>query len=360
MKRFLFILLLLYGCSENKNIHQTYKVSNKALQDISLRKVDSFQIKTPDSVTIGSLKYRFVISPDGSRMAFADRLLKRVIITDRNGNMLRVYGKEGKGPIEFLSISTWAFDEKNNLLVYDARQSFIKIFEAEGALKSTISIQPDLQSNSLDMYARNSRIYRGIVESKFAPKERWKSKMMLVMDYNGRQQELMGAYDPYVKKAPHYVTALLVDIDFKSQKLYATHKNSYRIQVFNLETGERLAYFGFISPHYEILAEKINPFAGRETITSKLLNQSITSNLDITSRYILLHFIGLTKRHAETQNQKYLDKYLNIYSKKDHSFISEVKLPYYLGEVYDDKLFLVENNNPDHFTVGVYKLALNK
>ncbi len=360
MKNFTLYLILLitWGCSEK--IPQEYVISTATKKNITLQKINSIRINTPDSIIIADLEYAVAISPDGSRMAFFDDILKRIIVTDRSGTMITAVGGEGRGPEELMRVSGWTFNEDNELIVYDWSQRLIKIFSTEGKLKKAYSFfgNETLVTNTSRIYSRNSLTYSGVVEAKYAPQQRWQSKMLVVMNYQGERIKLIGKYDPYLKVAPLYMNTPLFRIDFQKSKVYTTHKNSYRVQIYDLKTGERLAYFGYISSSYNIAEEKINPFAPSPQVHKKLTQQSITEDLYITSNYILHNFTNITEKFNKTRNPQYINNFITIYDKRTHSYLAEVRLPYFLAEVYKDRLYLIENDHPENFTVGVYELEM--
>lgn len=357
----LLLLLLLFGCSFQDNDYQGYQKSNKNLKSIILNKIGSFTINTEDSILIGNLLSPFVINKNATRIAFYDLLRKHFLITDNNGNVLYIVGKPGRGPSEFVSVQGWDFDENNNLIVCDAGQRMIKIFDSDGKLKKAFSIFENeaLSSSGRGLFVKDSLIYIGILEMKHWDIDReniGESNLIAVFDYNGKLIDTIGQYDPYTEKANYYGSSPQIYINFNFHKLYATHGNSYRIQIYDLNNNKRLDYFGFKSTHFKESPEVIEYYYSTVKIFDMSLNQSFSNGIFLTSNYIIFFFENLSERWNQTRNSKYKEYFINIYNRESHDFVSEIFLPYELATVHKSKLYLIEDYNPNSYTIGIYEM----
>ena len=71
------------------------------------------------------------------------------------------------------------------------------------------------------------------------------------------------------------------------------------------------------------------------------------------------YFINTTKKYVEYRSQDnlhYLNYFVDVYDKKNHDFIGELSLPGYLAAVKKDKLYIIANPNPAHYTIDIYKI----
>lgn len=356
----IFLFLLTSSCSSEVEPIKQFSVSAVEKQPLKIKYIRSFQFRNPsDATVIANLFSSFTINNDGSRLAFYDLLYNHIVITDNIGNLLFIVGKQGKGPQEFIDISSWNFDDYDNLIIFDQGQRMVKIFDQRGEHIKSVKVfsNEELLEYSRILFARDSLIYMGVLEARYSNFENIEdSKLIGVLDYNGKLRKLIGTYDPYVTLATMYTSQPIFDIDFQKRKIYSSHMNSYRIQIFNLKANNRLAYFGYKSPHFIESAEEISPFAPKYKRREMALNQSFTKGLYVTDKYILLYFYNLTEKWYKTRSPIDKEYFISIFDKKKHNFIGEIRLPFSLGSVHNNRLYLVENNNPDNYTVGIYEL----
>src|SRR5699024_2468250 len=286
------------SCSFQPEEYEDYIVSEKNIRSIELNKIRSFTIKTGDRI-IGDLLTHFAVSKDGQRMAFYDILSSHMLITDNQGHILYSIGKKGKGPQEFVQVRGWNFDEQDNLIIFDEAQRQLKIFKPDGQLRKILKIFDDrpLAEASPSLFAYNGLIYLSTFQLKYASMDREnvaKSQMIAVFDYKGNFKKLLGRYDPYTADATYYGTAPIFVIDFVRHTIYATHDNSYRIQVFNLQTGSRTAYFGYRHSQYKESEEVVEYYYPKAKIIRMTQNLSFPDGIFITSNYILFYFENLS------------------------------------------------------------------
>jgi hypothetical protein len=363
--RFWSLLLVLFAvasCSKNKAGDFTKSKVKK--EDLKLVHVETITLRAQTSKpVIASLLPPFKISPDGSRMAFYDYTHQYIIVTNSHGNIKYIAGEKGKGPSEFVKIQSWCFDEHNNLIVYDEGQKLIKIFDSKGTLEHdfNISSSSDFYLVGRKLYARNGFIYTAIIQSPYLGKrsKATKSNMIAIIDYDGTLKKMVGHYDPYVEQSPDYEINPIFAIKLKHHKLYSTHINSYRIQIWEIPTFKRTIYFGRRSRSYKEAKQKIPLYASKRKIQKMSLNQSFSVGLFVTSNYIIHFFENLSKEFIRTRDTNKRNYFINIYDKESHRLLSELQLPAYLGAMYNNKLYIIKDSNPDHYTIYVYEIRHN-
>ncbi|HLR77117.1 MAG TPA: 6-bladed beta-propeller [Balneolaceae bacterium] len=357
---YFFFCLFLISCSSDTKKIDGYNKSSVNKRQLKLCHLRSFAIKNPvDTIVIADPFSAFQISSNGDRFAFYDIMYNHIVVTDSLGNFLFTAGNQGKGPAEFINLTSWNFDEYKNLIAFDTKQRMVKIFGASGALKKAVNVfsNKKLLGFGRVLFARDSLVYIGVLEAKFSNlKNTENSKLIALNDYDGELLKTFGKYDPYVSQATMYTAQPIYDIDFQKNKIYSTHMNSYRMQVYNLNNSNRMAYFGHRSTHFKEVEEEVSPFAPRSEIRKMGLQQSFTKGLYLTDRYVLLCFYNLTEKYYQTRSPQGKDFFISIYDRKSFNFIGEISLPYALGAVQNNKLYLVEDNNPDNYTIGVYEI----
>src|SRR5699024_127538 len=325
-----FLSLLFNSCSSNFKQVEDYTKSKVVKQDLRLKHLKSFTIKTrSDSVTIANLLTKISVNSDGSRLAFKDLVYESILVVDNKGNILFTVGGSGKGPAEFVKILSWGFDENNNLIVVDEGQRLIKIFDSSGNLNKAVKIFRTENFGTVGryLYAMNGLIYLPGTESEYIMNS-WKSKLIAILNYRGETQKIIGKYDPYVEFGKIYLSDPIIDINFESGQIFSTHSNSYRIQVWDLKTFNRLAYFGRRSRNFEESDEKIESFLPQRKIFEMSINQSFTNGLFFTKKYLLFHFQNLTEEWFKERNTDDKIYFIAIYNRANHNFNAEIKLPY--------------------------------
>lgn len=364
MRYFLVIaaIFLFLTCDRGPNTFEGYKESNENLQHIELQKTHTITVSGSDSENLGNVYSDISVTEDGEKIALFDLSHYHFIILDKDGNVLRTIGREGRGPEEFLQPLNFTFDEKNNLIVYDEAQRQTKIFDEDGNLKDTFNLFEDteLLSASPELFASDGMIYFGIVDITVNDSnEKWKSDLIGVYDYSGDEQKIMGQYDPYVYKNNYYAHTPFFDVQFSEDEIFATHGNSYRIQIFDMNDNERVAYFGFKSEHYKETEEKIESDFPLEKIQEMGYDQSYPNGLYVTDQYIIHSFQNTTEEWNRTRDNLAKELYLTLYDRGSYDFLSELSIDSYLSEVQNDQLYLIEDFNPNNFTIGIYELENN-
>jgi hypothetical protein len=72
--------------------------------------------------------------------------------------------------------------------------------------------------------------------------------------------------------------------------------------------------------------------------------------------YLLHYFVILTEEFQQTRDHNDKIHYINLYDKESYNSYGEIELPYFLGNVIGDKLYLIENDDPDNYTIGIYEI----
>lgn len=360
MRLLIFLCLLFLGCSQATT--DDYKQSNVELKNINIKEIDKIRIENADSTVIAQLLPRFAINSDATRMAFYDLLYKHFVITDENGKILHIIGGQGRGPDEFIQALNFNFDEHNNLVVFDEAQKQMKIFGPEGSIEQTFNILGDSKFAiaSSELFAKDSLIYMGVADIElFNTKNAWKSKMLAIFDFNGNIQGIYGTYDPYVTEATYYGSNPIFYVNTDESKLYSTHRNSYRIQIYSFMRDTLTSYFGYRSTHFKESAEIIASNFPRAKIFKMSLNQSFPEGIFVTSKYVIQYFQNLTEKWFQTKDYQTQDHFFVIYDRETHNFNTELELPSIVGTVHNDLIYLIENSNPDNYIIGVYELQTN-
>lgn len=357
----LFLFLSCNNSESNENISE-FQESEVSKKNIELKLHDRITLTVPDSVVIAAPNYTFEMDQSGDRMAFFDVMTYRFLIFDKDGKFLHSLGRDGRGPEEFMMVYSYTFDEKGNLIVYDDGLKMLKIFDDTYQIQNSISIKNDeFYFASHKLFAKDGFILTGILETKFAGPSRKDeisgSRIAAQLTYDGLGGKVLGRYDPYLKQIPPSTYRPVMFLD--GEIVYTSHSNSYRIQSFNLNTQKRVNYFGYRSENFGHLEEEIDPREPLETRFKKGFEESSTRMIHADEHYVYHYFINGTEEWLEAKDLSALKNHLVIYDKLNRQFIGEIVLPYRLSYARDNRFYLLENEDPDQFTIGIYEVVID-
>lgn len=359
--RIIFIgFFLLVCCTSRGRQSGSFKESDFTPVKFNFQKTDQLVFSTPDSLPLAAPLYTFEMDHEHKRIALFDSMTQQFFIFDSHGNFLHMLGREGQGPEEFLMVYGYTFDESGNLIVYDDALKLIKIFDRNYQLIKTTEVKNDqyyLASHKI--FARDSVIVSGVLETRFSgPAMRdqiTNSTLVGVFSYGFEEQQVFGQYDEYLDEILPSTSRPVIHEE--GTKIYTSHSNSYRIQVFDKNTGERSQYFGFKSKHFGDLEEQIDPSEPLEQRFKKGFEESSTRMLHTDNRYLYLFFINGSEEWLAGKDLQTLNYFLMIYDKTSGHFLGEIQLPHRLSYALGNAFYLLEDENPEQYTIGVYEVV---
>ncbi len=364
MKRafFIFFIPLLFLSCSNEKSGEFYE-SELNDKNLSLEKINEFVVQTATNSdhTIGKLRFTFATNRTGNLHAFYDEAKSQFVITDNDGTVKNVISKKGRGPGELIKAGSFNFDEENHLVVYDESQKMIKVFDSEGdVLKHSSLEETNYSIGGRKLYVNNGKIYAATMDNQLLGNLReqaYKSKLAAVYNYDGELVDTIGTYDPTVQQAKSYNLFSFINVDPQNNHLVSSHNHNYRVQIYDLATENRLAWFGRKTENYIEGEEYISPYQSRHEIREKSAGRSTGVRVYAMTDYIVLYFETLTNKFFETNNFNDKISYLVFYDHQTYDSYGEIVLSYILGNVAGEKFYLIEDDNPDNFTVGIYKLS---
>lgn len=122
---------------ENKDKH------NLQLSDLT-EKIEYIPLKTPHDLPIGMVSLvkvtdDFIYCLDTKQQLFQ---------FNKDGDFLRLIGKKGGGPDEYLQIMGFDVDEKDNVYMYDLSKRYLFLYSKDGQLQSKIKMPIDISAVS--------------------------------------------------------------------------------------------------------------------------------------------------------------------------------------------------------------------
>ena len=360
MKRIgvVIIWIMLAHCSGEQS--QAILPTEKTIE-LDIVKKRSFNLSN-GKILIGRLESpMFIKEIDGEKKyLFYDSGLNNIIISDTTGLIKTNFGGVGSGPNEFRHITSFGTAE-DHVIVYDASLDVVKKFDFEGILiDSYLGLLEDkLWVRSNRLYEYNSKLIIGVQESeKSSSKNHWDSKTIALYDLKGNFQSLMGKYDPTLIGSGLLYNYANIVFDTKEGMIYTVHRTSPYIQKFDIESGELVHRFGFISDNFRISDER--PNAGDPRVVKNKINIqfSFVGDPFITKDYFLFYFFSFTEEAFELRDQNALINFLQVF-KKNGEYVGDIELPFYpLGANENNEIFLLEIDSSSSIKIGVYEFTI--
>lgn len=348
------IILFLIGCSKSENdpTYYTHTI-------IELEKTGEF-ILSGDNVTLGRIETpAIVIKRQGSKkILFYDAAQNQILIADTMGFILQTIGSVGSGPEEFRHITSFGID-KDTIIVTDGSLDLVKKFTLDGTLigMHESMAKDNLWPRSNRLYATNDYYYFGVQESDVSNENNhWKSKIIAKYTKNGTLVDVFGSYHPsLVGSGLLYNYANL--LQRKDGDFYTTHRTSYQIQRFSGKNGTLVSSFGVLSPYFKQSDERPNVYDSREEKNKINTKYSGVDDAFVSKDYLAFHFFNIKEEYWVTRDPNDQENFFQIYDLND-KYVGDIILPYYpLSMDNDNVIYLLEDDNPDQFKVGMYEMV---
>jgi len=343
------------GCTDPKDTSTEY-----VHRLIELNKVDEF-VLSGDGITIGRIETPAIVTQrnEGKRIIFYDTALNQILVADTSGNLLHSMGSVGSGPEEFRNINSFGIDA-DTIIVNDASLDLVKKFTFDGELigMHEAMAKDNIWHRSNRLFAYQGHYYYGTQEAdKSQPNNHWESGIIAKYKKNGELVEVFGSYHPsLIKTSRLYNYANL--LQRKDGDFYTTHRTSFQIQRFSGKTGELVSSFGVKSPYFKISKERPRVTDTREVKNKMNTAFSFVDDAFVSKTYLAFHFFNFTTEYWLSRNPNEKENYFQIYDLSDN-YIGDIVLPFYPLSMDDDsKIYLLEDDNPDNYTIGVYEMVL--
>jgi len=365
MKKILYLFIQVfyvssfYSCnSDDPGNELTYSNANND-KTISLQQVDTIVLNAGDRL-FGKFREGLRVDSSGEVLSFADDGNQFIYLFSRHGDLINFIGGKGSGPEEFLQISGY-FVENDRLVVVDESQLIAKVFDIDGTLLNTFSLfdNQNMYINSRDIFVDDDTLYIQILE---ADKFHDKTNSKLVARYDLSTAvliDLIGQYEPFLDEANSYLTFHNFTVDTNSNQLISTLVSSPRIQVFDLQTSDKVSHFVSSSSYWKNRVEKIEPGMSRREIMRRGTDTSYSTGIFATNSYILNHIQTLTDAWMKTSEYLSKENYVSVYNSTGSEYYGTIELPGTLGDVHQEQLYIIEDFNPDKFTIGVYEIQMD-
>ncbi|MBD3615535.1 MAG: 6-bladed beta-propeller [Gracilimonas sp.] len=346
------ILLVLFysSCSPDETDHINP-------HSVSLTKVDSVVLGNSEPL-FGNFVEQFRINDAGDIWIFAERNQNRIFAFDSLGQFINVVGERGKGPKGIMHVSGFEINNKNQVIINDAAQKMLKIFNLSGELiqSNTIFSEGELWAHPYSLYNFKDRLLISVTESKFI-REPHKSKLLAIVDYEGKIDTVFGKHDIFTSEDNSYSAENTILVG--SNTIFTSSVGSPYIQAYNSDTYQQTDYFGGNSS-FSIPSKEIHANLPISEINKRADDSSVMAGLYGTEHFIVSHMQVLTAEFFETTDFTKKKNILILYDRKTKKFIKEILVSHTLAAVQNDKLYFIEDFNADNYTIGVYEIVTDQ
>ena len=345
------LVLILSSCSTNETEHINP-------HSVSLSKVDSVVLSYSEPL-FGKFVEQFRINDEGDIWIFSERNQNRIFAFDSLGQFINVVGERGKGPKGIMHVSGFEINRENQVIINDAAQRMLKIFDLSGELihSNTVFSEGELWAHPYAMYNFKDRLLISVTESEFI-REPHKSKLLAIVDYEGKVDTVFGKHDKFTTEDNSYSAenTALIDSNF----IYTSSVGSPHIQMFSKDTFQQIDYFGENTENFSIPEKEVHANLPISEIKKRSSGSSVIAGIYGTDQFIVLHMQNLTEEFFKTTDFTKKNNILILYNRDTKEFIKEIPVPYTLAAVHHNKLYLIEDFNADNYTIGIYKFTNEK
>lgn len=357
----LFIVFCVLGTLSCTQSHDANSKKGRKKINLEIRSVYTFSLNSPELISRIHDHHGIKTDSKGEQFLFADKGKNQVLVTDSLGNVEQIIGQTGRGPKEFLSISSLSFINDEAFLVYDESLSLIKIFKVDGSLIS--SFRPSMDGYyfaSPDLVIYDDMIYGGILEAKYIPfaqnrdyKKMMASKIIIAIDTSGNDIAKYGSYDILTSESKDYVQFSVIGINKNQKKVFVNQLDSPIIQVYDLEIGS----FGIFSEQIPENFMRPKEFLGAnnslKAIKEKTVDRTYVERLVPLDEHLFKSIDKLTEEWNITQDHMTKTNILVVYDYKGNIVAEKVLEGKRLFGGHGNKLYFLTDNNPDNFTIEV-------
>lgn len=362
----LIILIIFNSACQNeyKSKKQEFNFDKSDNVEIIKKWIYGFSIEPTPDIHIDRASDVVAFNSSEDKMAWINQDKNQVFVTDTTGAHLFHFGSRGQGPEEFLEISGIGFNENDEIIVFDAKQNMFKNFGDDGILKSVNSgfIEDGISLMSRRLHYHNDMLISAVIDMQYAsPNSFWHSDTAAIFDEEYNFVKSFGTYDSTLIESSYLYTFPIVTVDKEQNALFISHRKIPFIQVYELDSGERIGRFGMRSPSFKMPDDEADISDPLHLRRQKNLNQSFVEENFISEDYFFFHFANANEDLLNYGDIFMRDSYLNIFEKNEpYNFLGEVALqsiPLYISD--NNRVFVLSDDNPDNFQIEVYEINVS-
>lgn len=335
--------------------------------NIVLEKESEFTISGSDDLRLDMVLDVISFNKTDSLILWVNTIQNQVFVTDTEGNIQTYFGRKGAGPSEFRDVTATGFDENDQLIIYDWQLDLIKTFDMDGDLVNELFglVENNLWIRSRRIFISDGYLHFGI-QAAVERGEVWDTNVIARFDEEANLLNTFGGYGDDLKQRELYYIHPDFTMDTDKGTFFITHSSYHIIKAVSSE-GKTLARFGVQPENFRYADDQVVQTDTREERDQKNLHQSSSGPPHVTKDHFYFYFFNYTEeffdtidRSSRTYNPNTRDSYMAVYNNAEpYNYYGEAELPYtLLGATKNGKIYLLENDDPDNFTIAIYNLKV--
>lgn len=341
----LLIVCLLSACSTSQAPEP-----RKIPFDNAFRSVGIVVLEEPDSAPLTGVK-SFFPAPDG-RLFVVDEGRPQVRIFDASGSLLRIVGRHGDGPGEFLDPSDAIVDRDGKLFVADAEDGSVTRFTEDLTYDTAFSV-PGFPTYALD-FAGTSLLSVHWNEP-VGPNDHY----LTLLTAEGHVRNTLHKVDSLVWAIPYWSSFAGPIGAASPSRIVSGNMFMYPLHLYE-GNGRPLKDFGdpptSWSPPGRPERGAFIGVQGRKRLVEWLTAAMVISGLGIYRDSAI--FVVHAKPSPQVTNfYARKDTLMDIYDLEGRKIVTDVSLPGRFLRA-GEYLYLLESTPPDDWRVGIYQLTI--
>ncbi len=345
----LFLLAFVLSC--------TPKNEERKNSNLQLVKIDSVKLEQPD-VLFGKFGEEMKVTEDGAYLLLAERIKNQVYVFNADGSFYKTIGERGRGPEGILKVYGFDVNSRKEILILDSKQWLLKVFDIEGNLirSSSFFEEVPIQPSPGAILWHRDKFIVSILEKRFIQNPE-NSKLIAIVGDDGNPLKVLGKHDPFTAKDNQSSFFSAIALDKTTGKVYSNLRSSPYYQIHDLATGEKISYNGELNDGFKLLGKEIALHTPVNSKIKKLANTTGVPKIYLTDQFVIQHRQTLTSEWFKTAQYEDKRNSLAFYDKQTNEFIQETIVQGTPTAVHENKIYMIEDFNPNNYTIGIYELV---
>jgi sugar lactone lactonase YvrE len=210
-------------------INYTAFLKGKLKRDLPAETISRFSgVEKP----CGAFSAEGIAAVGTDKFAVVDSHAKRVLLFSRDNTLIKTWGKEGKGPTDFQSISNIKSDDQGNLYIIDGGSADVRVYNTKGDIIQSVVL------NSMGTYGPRTVTWDG---KNFIVADTGSHRILKVSPM-GELIEKWGSSQGHCKTCFNNPTSLASDhkgnyyvADFDNKRVVYLNASGQVVKIINLE-----------------------------------------------------------------------------------------------------------------------------
>jgi len=280
-----------------------------------------------------------------------------LIETDLEGNLQKQIGSYGKGPAELSNARYFAYDEKDEIFIYDKALGLIKHFNS-----SHIDSYPSPISSGFDIRAKTfvkceDYWYAGI---KVLSSEKKHDPLIAQLDSNFNMVNKFGEYDKYFGNNKSILEEPVIYLSCEDSIIATSHGKLPYIKIYSMKNQKLIGKTEIIPEKFKLSEEFIDKINDQRVLKDYTVNkQSTTMFIGFNEELLFNIFKNTTNSFYEDRNPFANNYYIAAYNKTTFSYLGTASLEGVpIGITRKGKIIKLMSDNPDNYVINLDKVVL--